>query len=205
MDCTVNKQRQADPDAKTYETLKQQGLEYIRTHLKPSRYDHTLRVRKEAIRLAQRFGADPQKAEIAAIYHDMAKNLPPDDMNAAVRDFGLDEKYIDNPNLAHSKLAACLMERDFGITDDQLLQAVANHTTGRAGMSLLEKVIFLADGIEPGRHYPSVHEIRRLAQTDLDQACICMLERTIGHLQKEGAVIDPDTEEALTDLRRKRM
>lgn len=181
--------------------LRQQGLAYIRKNLKKSRYEHTLRVRDEAIRLAGRFGADAEKAETAAIFHDMAKNLPQDEMNALVREFGLDEKYIDQPNLAHSKLAACLMRRDFGITDPDLLNAVSYHTTGRAGMSLLEKVVFLADAIEPERSYPSANEIRRIAEKDLDRACIRMLERTIAYLQRKRAVIDPDTQDALYDLK----
>ena len=180
--------------------LQTRGLAYIRENLKHSRYEHTMRVRDEAIKLARRFGADAAKAETAAIYHDMAKNLPQDKMDELVKELGLDEKYLGNPNLAHSKLSACLMRRDFGITDTDLLNAVAYHTTGRAGMSLLEKIVFLADAIEPGRNYPSVHEIREIARTDLDLACIRMLERTIAYLTKKGAFIDPDTKEALEDL-----
>lgn len=185
------------------EEWNRQGMAYIRKSLKQSRFDHTMRVREEAIRLAERFGADSAKAETAAIFHDMAKNLTADEMNALVRKFGLDERYLDNPNLAHSKLAACMMERDFGITDPDILNAVASHTTGRPSMSCLEKVVFLADAIEPERSYPSVREIRRLAETDLDQACIRMLERTILHLKNKGAVIDPDTANALQDLQNK--
>lgn len=181
--------------------LNQRGMDYIRTHLKQSRYEHTLRVRDEAIRLAKRFGADPAKAETAAIYHDMAKNLPQEEMNACVRAFGLEEKYLDAPNLAHSKVAAGMMRRDFGINDPELLNAVSSHTTGRAGMGLLEKIVFLADAIEPGREYPSVDAIRALATEDLDSACICLLERTIAYLEEKGAAIDPDTEETLRYLR----
>lgn len=187
------------------EELSRRGLAYIENALKQSRYEHTLRVREEAVKLARRFGADPVKAETAAIFHDMAKNLPAGEMNELVRAFGLDERYVDNPNLAHSKLAACLMQRDFGVNDPELLQAVASHTTGRAGMSLLEKIIFLADAIEPGRTYPAVTEIRKLAETDLDLACIRMLERTIRYLEGKGAFIDPDTKEALEYLKANRL
>ncbi|MBQ9059671.1 MAG: nicotinate-nucleotide adenylyltransferase [Firmicutes bacterium] len=179
------------------------GLAYIRKHLKESRLAHTCRVADEAVALAKRFGADPAKAETAAIFHDMAKNLTMKEMNEQIRAFGLDEKYIDNPNLAHSKIARCQMERDFGITDEDILNAVAYHTTGRAGMSLLEKVIFLADGIEPGRSYPSVEALRQTARTDLDKACLCMLERTFGYLKKKGAFIDTDTTDALAYLKDK--
>lgn len=181
--------------------LKQQGIDWIREHLKKTRYEHTLRVRDEAIALANRFGADAAKAETAAIWHDMAKNLPREEINRLIRRFGLDEKYIDEPDLAHSKLAAALMEGDFGVRDQDLLNAVSYHTTGRAGMSLLEKVVFLADAIEAGRSYPAADEIRQIARTDLDLACIRMLERTVAYLEKKGARIDEDTLEALADLK----
>ena len=180
--------------------LNEKGMAYIREHLKKSRLEHTLRVRDEAVRLAERFGADKAKAETAAIFHDMAKNMPKEEMNRCVRTFGLDEKYIDQPNLAHSKIAAELMRRDFGVSDQDILNAVASHTTGKAGMSLLEKVVFLADAIEPGRNYPSADRIRRAAETDLDEACILMLERTIEYLKQNGADIDEDTINALSDL-----
>ena len=180
------------------------GLAYIRRHLKPSRLEHTMRVRDEAVKLAHRFGGDPKKAETAAIFHDMAKNMSGDEMNRHIRDLGLDLRYLDEPNLAHSKIAAALMKRDFGIDDPEILAAVASHTTGRAGMSLLEKIVFLADAIEPGRSYPSVEEIRRIAEEDLDLACIRMLERTIAYLKLQKADIDPDTIMALQDLQNKR-
>lgn len=181
--------------------LNRRGLDYVRGALKDSRLAHTMRVREEAVRLAKRFGADPAKADTAAIFHDMAKNLSGEEMNRLIREFGLDARYIDQPNLAHSKLAAAMMERDFAVTDEELLNAVASHTTGRAGMGLLEKVVFLADAIEPGRDYPSADEIRRIAETDLDLACIRMLERTIDYLEQKGTSIDPDTLTALEDLK----
>ena len=186
------------------EDLNSRGMEYIREHLKPSRLEHTMRVREEAVRLARRFGADPAKAETAAIFHDMAKYMPVDEMNGYIREYGLDLRYLDQPNLAHSKIAALLMEHEFGVSDQELLDAVSSHTTGRAGMSPLEKVVFLADAIEPGRSYPSVTEIRQLAEEDLDLACICMLERTIEYLKLQEADIDSDTILALEDLRKKK-
>lgn len=183
--------------------LNEQGLDYTREHLKPSRFRHTLMVREEAVRLAKRFGADEARAETAAIFHDMAKNLSGEEMKELIREFQLDEKYIDQPNLAHSKLAACLMKRDFGVTDPDILNAVAYHTTGRAGMTDLEKIVFLADAIEPGRDYPSVDEIRKVAEMDLDGACILLLELTVEYLSQKGTPIDGDTLDALQDMKRK--
>ena len=90
------------------------------------------------------------------------------------------------------------MSRDiFGIDDEDILNAIAYHTTGRAGMSTLEKIIFLADAIEPGRHYLGVEEIRKVAETDLDGACILSLARTIEHVRDEkGWYLHPATVEA---------
>ena len=92
--------------------------------------------------------------------------------------------------------APTLANKDFGIEDEEVLNAVRYHTTGRAGMSIIEKVIFLADSIEPGRNYPGVDEIRQVAETDLDRACLMSLERTIDYISKKGYFLDPDTLDA---------
>ena len=110
---------------------------------------------------------------------------------------------MDNANLSHSKVAAEIMKRDYGIEDEDMINAVSFHTTGRAGMSRLEKIIFLADAIEPGRNYPSVEETRRLAYIDLDKACISSLERTVEYIRGKGEYLDPDTVNALNYLKEK--
>ena len=164
------------------ERLKKEILPYLEEHLKPSRLEHTMNVTKLAVEMAEKFGADKNKAEIAALLHDMAKyeKRPGVDMN-----------------LAHSKIGAEMSREIFGIEDEEILNAIANHTTGRAGMSTLEKIIFLADAIEPGRNYPGVDEIRRTAETDLDKACILSLQHTIDYVKKhEGWYLHPDSLEA---------
>ena len=111
---------------------------------------------------------------------------------------GLDpERYGENINLAHGKIAAYVMEHKLGITDPDILDAVRYHTTGRAGMSQLEKVVFLADAIEPARDYPLVKTLREKAEEDLDLACMLSLEGTIRYVEKQGVYLDPDTAEAL--------
>ena len=95
------------------------------------------------------------------------------------------------------------MERDYNIDDADIVNAVSFHTTGRAGMSKLEKIIFLADAIEPLRQYPAVQDIRKLAYVDLDQAIIRSLERTIAYIRERGEYLDPDTQNALNDLKEK--
>ena len=110
---------------------------------------------------------------------------------------------MDNPNLSHGKVAAVIMKRDFGIEDEDIVNAVSFHTTGRAGMSKLEKIIFLADAIEPGRNYPTVDEIRALAYINLEKACISSLTRTVEYIKGIGEYLDPDTINAINDLKEK--
>ena len=179
-----------------HEALVKKCLEYIDLHLKPSRALHTRNVAAEAVRLAEKYGANKQKAEIAALLHDIARNLPVEEMNGYVRQLGLDERYIGNKNLSHSKVGVMLIKRDFGIEDEEILNAVSYHTTGRDGMTLLDKVIFLADAIEPGRDYPAVTMLRELADEDLDKACAYSLKKTIEYIESQGIYLDPDTAEA---------
>lgn len=166
---------------------------YIEANFSEKRKIHTEGVRKTAIGLAQKYGEDPEKAEIAALFHDMYRGVSAEALNDAVKDLGLDEKYLDNRNLAHGKVAARIMERDYGITDRDVLNAVSYHTTGRAGMSLLEKIIYIADAIEPARQYPGVDKLREAAAKDLDEACLLSLSGTIAYVTKQGNFLDTDT------------
>ena len=160
------------------------------------RKEHTEEVRKLAVALAKRYGADKEKAEKAAVFHDMFRGKGKDILDIYVREMGLPERYIQNPDLSHSKIAAIVMEKELGIRDEDILNAVKYHTTGRADMSKLERVIFLADSIEPGRDYPGVEKIRELSNEDLDAACLVVIENTIGYLHRQNINIDPDTEKA---------
>ena len=171
--------------------------ERIRQDLKPRRVIHTQNVVSEALKMADKYGADKEKAEIAALLHDIARNLPVEEMNRHVREMGLDSHYLDNKNLAHSKVGVRIIQQDFGIDDAEILNAVSYHTTGRENMTLLEKIIFLADAIEPGRNYPSVGELRRLAYEDLDRACAYSLKKTKDYVAMRGDHLDPDTGKAL--------
>ncbi|MDO4868952.1 MAG: bis(5'-nucleosyl)-tetraphosphatase (symmetrical) YqeK [Bacillota bacterium] len=179
-------------------------LNLVSKALKPSRFQHTKNVAKEAVRLALKYGADPEKAELAAILHDIARNLPQEEMNQYVEKIGLDRRrYLDNKNLAHSKVGAYIIKNELGIDDSEILDAVSYHTTGRSGMSLLEQIIFLADAMEPGRSYPGVQRLRELTDIDLDEACEYSLRSTIDHVKSANVYLDPDTAEALEYFERK--
>ena len=187
---------------KNYEELKEKITKYIEENMSDKRKTHTEGVRSTAIELAEKYGADVEKAELCSLFHDMYRGVPEEDMNNYVRELGLGDRYLNNRNLAHGKVAAIAMKRDFGVQDEDMLNAVSYHTTGRAGMSTLEKVIYLADAIEPNRDYPSVDELRRLAKEDLDKACLACLEHTIEYVKQQGAFLDEDTLEATKYLRK---
>ena len=177
--------------------------EYIERNFSEKRKVHTEGVRKTAIKLARQYGADEKKAEIAALFHDMYRGVPEKTMNYYVKSLGLADKYLDNCNLSHGKVAAMIMQRDFDIEDEDILNAVSYHTTGRAGMSLLEEVIYLADAIEPNRAYPGVEKLREIAKTDLEKACLMSLTNTIDFVRASGNYLDEETILAKEYLERK--
>ncbi|MBN7772444.1 bis(5'-nucleosyl)-tetraphosphatase (symmetrical) YqeK [Clostridium aminobutyricum] len=173
---------------------------YIEINLSYKRKHHIYGVKDTAIRLARFYHEDENKAELAALFHDMFRGASEQTLNDYVKEFGLADKYLNNKNLAHGKIAACVMKRDYAIQDEELLNAVSFHTTGRAGMSTLEKIIYLADAIEPNRSYPGVDELRKLAFQNLDDACILSLSRTIDFVKSRGLFLDEDTVKAKDDL-----
>ncbi len=176
---------------------------YIEKNLSEKSRTHTYGVVETAKKLAEKYGADREKAAAAALFHDMFRSTPAEVLNMYVRQLGLDSVYLDNPNLSHGPIAAVIMQRDYEITDPDLLNAVRYHTTGRAGMSLLEKIIYLADAIEPGRNYPGADKARQLADRSLDEACLCAMERSIQYIKERGLFLHEDTINARNDLKKK--
>ncbi|WP_227934889.1 bis(5'-nucleosyl)-tetraphosphatase (symmetrical) YqeK [Alkalihalobacillus deserti] len=172
----------------------EQALEKVKPHLTDHRYTHTLGVIKAAEELAFRFGADKEKAMLAAAFHDYAKFRDKEEMKLLVWE-KLNDKSLLNygDELLHAPCGAYYVEREVGITDENVLNAIRYHTTGRPGMTVLEKVIFLADYIEPGRHFKGVDDVRELARKDLDEAIIEALKNTMVFLMKRNQLIFPDT------------
>ena len=164
--------------------------DYIRVRLTEKRYRHTEGVIYTAVRLAERYGADTDKAETAALFHDACKNLDIDEMNMLVEQYEIGDYYIDKPQLAHSKLAAAILEKEFGVEDEDILNAVSYHTTGRAG-------IFVADATEPNSTYEEAETLNALAFSDLDEACCEVLEWTVKLVGDSGRHMDQDTIKAL--------
>ncbi len=177
-------------------TDKNRLIEYIENQMTEKRRNHTYAVAEEAKKLARRYGEDLERAELAALFHDLFRGVTEKALNGYVRQLGLPSSYLNNANLAHSKIAAYLMERDYKIEDRDMINAVSFHTTGRANMSRLEKIIYLADAIEPGRAYPGIEELRELAYEDLDRACLKSLEHSIDYVTCRGLYLDQDTVKA---------
>ena len=149
-----------------------------------------------AAELASIYGEDTEKAAFAGRYHDIAKCLPIEELNEYVRKYCLPDMYLDNNPLAHSKVAAKMLEREFGVDDREVLDAVSSHTTGRGNMSVLEEIVYVSDAIESNRTYEGLAELQDLARRDLDAACMVIMEYTLDSLEKKGRIPDRDTTEA---------
>ncbi|MFE8703239.1 bis(5'-nucleosyl)-tetraphosphatase (symmetrical) YqeK [Cytobacillus sp. FJAT-54145] len=181
------------------------ALSIVKGQLTEHRYEHTLGVMETAIWLSKANGADEKKAEIAAIFHDYAKFRPKEEMRKIIIDQGFKQDLLGfNSELWHAPVGAYLVEKEVGINDHEILDAIRFHTSGRKGMTLLEKVIYVADYIEPGRHFPGVEEVRELAKTNLELALIKSIQNTIVFLMKKNQPVYPDTFYTYNDLVTKR-
>ena len=180
------------------------GLEaFMKAELKESRYRHSLGVQDMAVRLAEINGADAGKASFAGRYHDIAKCFENERMDSYIRKYRLGDELIGNPALAHSKVGAAILEHEFGVSDEEILDAVRFHTTARKGMSLLEEITFVADVVEDNRTYPDLPYYQDLALHDLDRAALEILGWTIGDLTSKKREIHKDTIEAYDYLKQK--
>lgn len=169
----------------------------VKSKLKPRRFRHTIGVKYTSICLAMRYGEDLEKAALAGLLHDCAKNLAEEDLLALCREKGLpvSESEERSPFLLHGRVGAYFARTEYGIEDEDILGAITWHTTGCPNMSLLEKIVFTADYIEPGRDTaPNLDRLRQLAFTNLDAAVVEILEQTLDYLRAEGKEIDPQTE-----------
>ena len=164
----------------------------------PKRFTHTLGVEYTAAALAMRYGADLEKAQLAGLLHDCAKCMSNDKLLSACEkhDISITDVERRNPYLLHAKVGSYLAKKEYKIDDQEILNAILYHTTGHPGMTLLEKIIFTADYIEPGRKQaPNLTEIRQLAFTDLDEAVKKILADTLEYLKSGDGEMDPMTEE----------
>lgn len=165
---------------------------YLKENLVKNRYIHTLGVAKTAIELARLYNVDETKAEIAALAHDIAKNKTLSELKEIINKNNIKLNYDEakNKELWHSIVGPIVAREVFKIDDNEILSAIRWHTTGKENMSKLDKVIYMADMIEPNRNFPNVEEIRREAFIDLDKAMLLGLNHTIKYLLEKGISID---------------
>ncbi|HJV44388.1 MAG TPA: bis(5'-nucleosyl)-tetraphosphatase (symmetrical) YqeK [Bacillota bacterium] len=177
-------------------------LKRVQEQMPEHRFTHTQGVASTAVRLANQYGANEDDAELAGILHDYCKYWNKEKMQEIIEQTNSIPKdlLLFDKELWHAPVAACVAEKELGIYNPDVLSAIRFHTSGRTGMSLLEKIVWLSDYIEPGRIFPGVEEVRLLAEQNLDQALIKAFGNTISFLAKQGKKIYPLTLEAYNDL-----
>lgn len=174
----------------------------LKQNMSPHRYKHTLGVVDAAVYLASKYDADEGAAYIAALLHDYAKDFSKEQMEEYIRHNGLsvDEIMSNVHQLLHGKIAAHIAKERFNIDNKDILNAIEYHTTGRKKMSKLEKIIYLADFIEPGRNYVGVEELRAVAEQNLNKAVLLALNNTIKYVISMEKLLHTNTIEARNTL-----
>lgn len=181
----------------------------IRKHLNKKldlfRYEHTLGVSFTCQALAMRYGYDLDKAELAGLLHDCAKRYD----NTALmekcrkREIPITPAEEEDPSLLHAKLGAWIAKEKYGVEDEEILNAIRCHTTGRTGMTLLDKILYVADYIEPRRYKAAnLMQMRKMAFIDLDEACFGIMDSILEYLKSQNCSIDEMTILACEDMRR---
>ncbi len=178
----------------------------LKPHLDKDRYSHTLGVMYTAAALAMCHGADLDQALTAGLLHDCAKCIPGETKIRLCRRYHLNisEAEQKNPSLLHAKLGAFLAAKKYHVRDRDILNAIASHTTGRPHMSVLEKIIYIADYMEPGREeLPNMGDVRKLAFQDLEECLYRILKDSLAYLNSKDMVIDPMTEKTYLYYKKK--
>ena len=166
-----------------------------RRRLSKRRFQHSMQVARVAAEMATHYGLDVEKAYITGLLHDYAKGVSGQELMQIAQDNGLieDEMDLEIPDLLHAPVGAWQLRNELGIQDEEILRAVACHTTGAFEMSELDKIIYLADMIEPGRDYPGLERLKCIAGRDLDRGMLLGLESTIRYCLEQGRILHPRT------------
>ena len=180
-----------------------QAKELVRGRLSDKRYEHTINVKKMAVKLAKRYGADKEKAALAAILHDSAKEISKDEMREIMRQY---PQYAEGgesrpTSVWHGICASILARTQWGVEDDAILSAIACHTAGKPGMSKLDKIVYLADMTSAERDWPGVNKLRKLELKDLDAAMLAALKQTNDFVLSQGKPLDPVSKAAYDDIK----
>lgn len=186
-----------------WEPLRCRARGMLSKYLGRERIEHSVRVAATARELAERFGADPDRAELAGLLHDVARDMTPDELIRIALKTGIvvANKVPDFPMCLHGPVGAFLARSELGIADEELLLAVSSHVTGRHGWTRLEQVVYLADKVEPGRSHPGVEAVRGLlARGDFDGALKRSLTSAIAYCMESGLPVHPETVVVLSEL-----
>ncbi|MGS6483406.1 bis(5'-nucleosyl)-tetraphosphatase (symmetrical) YqeK [Enterococcus faecium] len=168
-------------------------MQKIQMRMSEQRFKHVLGVEETAVALAKKYGASPEKASIAALTHDYAKERPDEEFKMVIVRDGFDPELLNYNNaIWHGLVGASFVERELGITDAEILHAIRVHTTGAAKMSLLDKIIYVADYITRSR-FSWVQDARAIAWADLDEAVAFETKHTLAHLLAQEQQIYPKT------------
>ncbi len=171
----------------------------LKSKLDPMRYEHSISVSFTCTALAMRYGIDIKQAELAGLMHDCAKRFTDSELiqKCQKHEVTLTEAEIKAPAVIHAKYGAYLAEHKYGIHDEEILSAIACHTTGKPDMTTLDKILYIADYIEPRRDKAdNLPKMRYLAFQDLDKTIYEILKGTLEYLNKKGNTIDPMTKQA---------
>jgi len=181
-------------------------VELLHRQVTGERLAHTYRVLELARLLGRTHGADDGQVAVAALMNDYAKPLPPERLLREAERLGLPIHPVERaePHLLHGPVAAGLLREQGLVTDPDVLQAIGTHTTGRAGMSLLEKILYVADYAEPGRRFPGAEAVRAVAVQDLDRALLDSLNNSLVYLVGQGWLIHPASVDARNWLLQRR-
>jgi predicted HD superfamily hydrolase involved in NAD metabolism len=168
--------------------------EILKNNISNNLFIHSIGVEEMALRLAVTYGVNGEKASLAALLHDYGKIFSNDRLyRIALENDLVDDITLQEPALLHAPVGAWLLQWELGIDDEEILEAVKMHTTGIAGMSLLAKIIYLADYIEPGRTCPGAKEIREVAFSDLERALLGAVNLTIKYVLEREKIVHPNS------------
>ncbi len=177
-------------------------LEILELRLKKGRFIHTLGVVETAAKMARHYGVDPVQVMTAAALHDYAKNLSANELLefAENNEVPIDDIMKQSAELLHGLVGAEMVRVAFAIDDQQVLDAIRYHTIGRKNMSEIEKIVYLADAIEPGRDYPGLEVLRAIAFEDLDKGVFISVKETLSYVLEKGLSMHPNSVDLYNQL-----
>lgn len=174
-------------------------IKYLKENLKEKRFNHSINVRDTAVKLAKIYGEDIEKAKIAGLVHDCAKNMSNEEILdiSKKNGYNIDEVCENMPSILHGYVGAYVAKNIMKIENNDILNAITYHTTGKKNMTLLEKIIYISDYIEPLREFPEVDQLREVAYNEgINKALILSFNNTIKYIVSKGQLLHKDTVDA---------